>query len=144
MHLIQIPADKVINGESPLETMWPMVAPLLEKAVEHSHGNTTLKETAADLMAKRKQLWVAIDDDKKIISAAVSMLQKFESGLVLATILLLGGEGGNLNDIIDLRSEFEAWAKTEGCSRVDILSRKGWPRKLPDYRLVGYLMSKDI
>lgn len=144
MHLVQIPPDKVINGESPLETMWPMIEPLLQKAVDYSDGKTTLKETASDLMAKRKQLWIVIDEDKKIISAAVSMLQKFESGLVLATIVLLGGEGGDLNDILDLRSEFETWAKTEGCNRVDMFSRKGWAKKLPDYKLVAYIMSKEI
>lgn len=144
MHLVQIPPDAVVNGESPLETMWPLIEPLLQKAVDHSDGKTTLKETAADLRAKRKQLWVVVNEDKKIISAAVSMLQSFESGLVLATIVLLGGESGNLSDILDLRSEFEVWAKTEGCSRVDMFSRKGWPKKLPDYRLVAYVMSKNI
>lgn len=144
MHLIQIPPDAVINGESPMQAMWPMIEPLLQKAVEFSDGKTTLRETAADLMAKRKQLWVVVNEDKKIVSAAVSMLQKFESGLVLATIVLLGGESGNLSDILELRSEFEVWAKTEGCSRVDMFSRKGWPKKLPDYKLVAYVMSKDL
>lgn len=144
MHLVQIPPDAVINGESPLQTMWPMIEPLLQKAVDHSDGKTTLKETAADLMAKRKQLWVVVNEEKRIVSAAVSMLQKFESGLTLATIVLLGGESGNLNDILELRSDFESWAKTEGCNRVDMFSRKGWPKKLPDYRLVAYVMSKDL
>lgn len=144
MHLVQIPPDAVINGESPLQTMWPLIAPLLQRAVDHSEGKTTLKETVGDLMAKRKQLWVIIGDDKKILSAAVSMLQSFESGLVLATIILLGGEGGNLDEILGLRSQFEVWAKTEGCNRVDMYLRKGWARKLPDYRLVAYVMSKEI
>lgn len=144
MHLVNIPSDAVINGESPLQTMWPMIVPYVQKAVDYSEGKTTLKETVADLVAKRKQLWVVIDNDKKIISAAVSMLQKFESGLVLATINLLGGENGSLSEILELRPEFEKWAKTEGCNRVDILARKGWAPKLPDYKLVAYVMSKQI
>jgi len=144
MHLVQVPPDAVINGESPLQTMWPLVAPLVQKAVDYSDGKTTLEETGDDLMAKRKQLWVVVNEERAIVAAAVTSLQKFRSGLFLATIILLGGEGGNLKEILELRSEFEAWAKTEGCNRVDIMTRKGWAPKLPDYKLVAYVMSKEI
>lgn len=124
--------------------MWPVVVPFLQRAVDYSDGTTTLKETVADIAAKRKQLWVIIDDEKQPKAAAVSMLQKFESGLVLATIILLGGESGNLSDILELRSEFEAWAKIEGCNRVKIYLRKGWVRKLPEYKLTAFVMTKDL
>lgn len=144
MHLIQIPPDKVINGESPLETMWPMIAPLLERAVEHSDDTETLQETLNALMAKHKQLWVVVNEEKKITAAAVTMLQKYPTGFVMATISLLGGESGNLKDILDLRSELEAWAKVEGCNRVRFYARKGWAKYLPDYKLAKYVMSKDI
>lgn len=144
MHLVQIPPDAVVNGESPLQTMWPMIAPLVQKAVAYSKGKTTIEETAADLAAKHKQLWVVIDEEKKLVCAAVSTLQKFPSGLVLATINLLGAEVGHLKDILELRAEFESWAKTEGCNRVEIFTRKGWAPKLPDYELVANVMSKDI
>lgn len=144
MHLIQIPPDAVINGESPLKTMWPMIAPLLQKAVDHSEGMTTIEETATELVAKNKQLWVIVEEDKHITAVAVTMLQKFRSGLALASIILLGGESGNLKDILDLRTEFEVWAKTEGCNRVRFYARKGWAKYLPDYKLASYVMSKEI
>jgi hypothetical protein len=144
MHLVQIPPDKVINGESPLETMWPLIVPFLQKAIDHSHDMATIEETWDDLMTKRHQLWVVIDDNKKINTAAVTMLQKYKTGLVQATIAMLGGESGNLKDILELRSELEAWAKTEGCNRIRFFARKGWAKYLPDYKLASYVMSKDI
>lgn len=137
MHLVQIPPDA-------LEPMWPLVVPYLQRAVDYSEGTTTLKETVSDIAAKRKQLWVIIDEEKQPKAAAVSMLQKFESGLILATIVLLGGESGHLFDILELRSEFETWARTEGCNRVKIYLRKGWVKKLPEYKLSAFVMSKDI
>lgn len=144
MHLIQIPPDAVINGESPLQTMWPMIAPLLERAIDHSDDTETLAETYAALIAKQKQLWVVVGDDKKVTGAAVTMLQTFKTGLVMASITLLGGESGNLKDILGFRGELETWAKTEGCNRVRFYARKGWAKYLPDYRLAKYVLSKNI
>lgn len=144
MHLVQIPPDKVINGESPLQTMWPLVAPFLERAIEHSDDTETLEETARSLAAKQKQLWVLIGEDKKITAAAVTLLRRYPTGLAEMTISLLGGEPGHLIGILELRGELESWAKTEGCNRVRIMARKGWAPKLPDYKLAKYVMSKDL
>ena len=124
--------------------MWPLVAPLIQKAVDYSEGTTTLEETAADLPAKHKQLWVVVADDKSIKAAFVSSLQKFRSGIFQANVLLLGGEPGHLKDILSLLPQFEGWAKTEGCSRVRFLLRKGWAKHLPDYDLVAYVVSKEL
>lgn len=143
MHLIQIPPDST-DGQSPLQVMWPMLAPLLQKAVDYSDGATTLEETAQDLVAKRKQLWVVVTDDKAVKAALVSNLQRFSTGIVQASILLLGGEQGHLKDIMKLLPEFEAWAKTEGCNRVRFLLRKGWAKHLPEYDLAAYVMVKSI
>lgn len=144
MHLVQIPPDAVINGESPLKTMWPLIAPLLQRAVDHSHEMTTVEETWNDLLAKRHQLWAAIGEDKQIKAAAVTMLQHYKTGLVQMTIAMLGGEDGSLRDLLDMRAELESWAKTEGCNRVRFFARKGWAKYLPDYKLASYVMSKDI
>jgi hypothetical protein len=144
VHLIQIPPDAGPDGRSPLQTLWPAIAPLLERAVEYSDGMTTLEEQRIAIAEKRHQLWVVATNGKQIIAAAVSTLQKFPSGLVLATITLLGGDNGSIKDLIELRAEFESWAKVEGCNRVRFFARKGWARYLPDYKLAAYVMSKEL
>lgn len=144
MHLVQVPPDAVINGESPLKAMWPLVAPLIQKAVDYSEGVTTLDETASELVAKQKQLWVVVADDKTIKAALVTSLQRFVTGIMQANVILLGGEKGHLKDIIELLPQFESWAKTEGCGRVRFILRKGWAKHLPDYELVAYVMSKNL
>lgn len=144
MHLVQVPPDAVINGESPLQAMWPLVSPLIQKAVDYSEGTTTLEETASDLIVKHKQLWVVVADDKTIKAALVTSLQRFVTGIKQANVILLGGEKGHLKDILELLPQFETWAKAEGCNRVRFTLRKGWAKHLPEYELVAYIMSKDL
>lgn len=144
MHLVQVPPDAVINGESPLKAMWPLIEPLLQKAIAHSDGIETIEGTVRDLMAKNRQLWVVIGEDKSITAVGVTKLQKYDSGIKEAAITLLAGDDGKLNDLLDLRSELESWAKIEGCNRFRVYGRKGWAKRMPDYKLASYVLSKDL
>lgn len=142
MHLIPVPADEDASGASPVKVLWPMVAPLIEKAIEYSDGMVTLPEVVADLLAKRAQCWVVVSDDKKLTAAAISCIRQYESGLKQASIRLIGGE--NLKAWFGLKTKFEEWAKSEGCSEVLFHVRKGWIRELPDYQLTQYVMRKKL
>lgn len=144
MHLILIPAQADANGVSPLDQIWPMAEPFVQKAVEYSDGMTTLAEQYAEMKSGNRQLWAVATNGNQIIAAAVTMLEKFSTGLATASIVLLGGENGSIKDLIDLRVEFELWAKAQGCNRVRFYARKGWAKYLPDYKLVSFVMSKEI
>lgn len=41
-------------------------------------------------------------------------------------------------------AEIEQWAKTIGCTLVHFTGRKGWERKLPDYKPTAIVMEKVI
>jgi hypothetical protein len=146
VHLIQIPATADQSGVSPLEKLWPVVAPLLEKAVELSGGVTTLAEEYQALINLKKQLWAIITEDggaKTISAAGITSLQKFPSGLQVANIEMLGGE--NMKAWFSLKEKFEEWAKKdEGCTKVRLYARKAWARNLPDYKLAAYVMEKPL
>lgn len=145
MHLIQIPATADQSGVSPLKKLWPVIAPLLEKAIELSGGVTTLAETFQALIDLQKQLWVIVVEDgptKTISAAGITSLQKFHSGLQIANIEMLGGE--NMKAWFSLKDTFEEWAKTEGCTEVRLYARKAWAKQLPDYKLAAYVMSKRL
>jgi hypothetical protein len=144
MHLIQIPATADQSGVSPLEKLWPVVAPLLEKAVELSGGVTTLAEEYQALIGLRKQLWVIVVEDgatKTISAAGITSLQKF-SGSQVANIEMLGGD--NMKAWFSLKEKFEEWAKDEGCTEVRLYARKAWAKHLSDYKLTAYVMSKTL
>lgn len=145
MHLIQIPATADQSGTSPLKKLWPVVGPLLERAVELSGGTTTLAETFQALLDLKKQLWVIVTEDggnKNISAAGITSLQSFPSGLQVANIEMLGGE--NMKAWFGLKEKFEDWAKDEGCTEVRLFARKAWARHLSDYKLAAYVMSKRL
>lgn len=145
MHLIQIPATADQSGVSPLKKLWPVIAPLLERAVELSGGVTTLAEEYQALLDLKKQLWVIVTEnggEKTISAAGITSLQKFPSGFKIANIEMLGGE--NMKAWFGLKDTFEEWAKVEGCTEVRLYARKAWARHLSDYKLAAYVMSKKI
>lgn len=145
MHLIQIPATADETGVSPLRKLWPVVAPLLERAVELSGGVTTLEEEFRALEALQKQLWVIVLDDggrREIAAAGITSLQQFSSGLRIANIEMLGGE--NMKAWFSLKDQFEKWATDEGCTKVRLYARKAWARHLGDYKLSAYVMEKVL
>ncbi len=121
-----------------------MIEPLLRKAFEASDDTVTFDGVVRDIMAKNRQLWVAGNEGEDICAVAVTSLQQCESGLKQASITLLGGDYGNLVELLKLRSELEAWAKVEGCTRFRIYGRRGWARRLLDYDLKICVLSKDL
>lgn len=137
MKLAQVPPDLI-------EPLWPMIGPLLQKAVEFSDGTVSFEGAVKDIMLKRQQLWVAGEDGEPIAAVAVTKLQQLESGVRRASITLLGGEDESLGGLLDLRKELEEWAKVEGCNQFRVYGRRGWARKLPDYDLKICVLTKEL
>jgi hypothetical protein len=46
-------------------------------------------------------------------------------------IWLAGGDMAELTT--EMLPQVEAWAKANGCTRMEIVGRKGWKRVLPEY-----------
>ena len=52
--------------------------------------------------------------------------------------------GGDLEEIKRKQPEFEVWAKTLGCSRVEIDGRDGWARALDGYHKARVVLQKEL
>lgn len=135
--LLQVPPEI-------LEKVWPVVGPMLQKAIDYSRGTTTLEDCVRRVAAKEAQLWLVIDTDQgnKVMAAGVTSLQKFPTGVLICNIELFGGE--HMHEWFEQKEEFEKWAKEEGCREVRLFARKGWAKHLKDYRLTHYLMTKEL
>ncbi len=75
---------------------------------------------------------------------AVLAVETYEevSGLKVASIRFATGE--HAHEWVHLIAEIEAWAKANGCGKVEAMARKGWAKRLPDYRMTHVLLEKDI
>ena len=69
---------------------------------------------------------------------AVTQVRELKSGRAL-NIVACAGEYDDR-----LRREAEQWARNVGCQKVYFYGRKGWAKRLPDYRLEQIVMSKEI
>ena len=53
--------------------------------------------------------------------------------------------GGDMTELVDVMlPDVEAWAKENGCARVEIVGRKGWKRALPNYREPYAVLHKEL
>lgn len=64
------------------------------------------------------------------------------SGLRVAAIRFTTGE--HSHEWAHLISEIENWAKSQGCGKIETWARKGWVKRLPEYRMTHVLLEKDI
>lgn len=140
MHLVQCPPDA-------LDKVWPLAGSMIARAVEYTDGATSLDQQRAAILKGDKQLWLVIDNENKeirnkVVAAGITSLQLNADETKTANIELFGGE--NMNDWFDQKDSFEKWAKTEGCHDIRLWARKGWAKRLDDFKLTHYIMRKVI
>jgi len=138
MQLFLVPAEHI-------EHFWPVAAPLLEAAIAYTGGTNSLATEHAEVVAKRKQLWVVGTEEggKPTIKAAgITSLQRNADGTITANIEYFGGE--DMKAWFSLKGDFENWAKDEGCRDLRLWARKGWAKHLPEYRITHYILKKDL
>lgn len=114
-----------VNGE--IVELWPLVAPLLQRALDAAAGELTLDDVGLSIATQRRQLWLTTDS-KRISGAAVTELVKYEQ-LTAVRVVLLGGQ-----DMDDWSPMMEAaikdFGRREGARRLEAVGRKGLERKL--------------
>ena len=135
VEIVLIPTEGV-------ERLWPIAAPLLEKATKRTRkiDLSSLRECALD---GSMQLWLAYDSEEDgVIASMATEIVTYTSGLKSARILLFGGL--HLNRWASMIATVEKWALYEGCSTVEMVGRRGWGRVYPDYLPLEYWYSKEI
>lgn len=121
------PADIVIE----FNRVWPLLAKAVRRA-----GNTHQKEhVLARILDGRAQLWTNRD------AAIVTSIEVYDSGFKEILGWLAGGK---LEAVQELRDRAEAWGKSTGCQRSQIISRPGFERAFPDYRRAAIVLVKDL
>jgi len=52
--------------------------------------------------------------------------------------------GGNMDELVEAEKKIVLWAKSHGCSGMEIIGRKGWERQLKDYNAASTVLIKEI
>jgi hypothetical protein len=88
----------------------------------------------------RALLWLACEGTD-IRVAVVTAQERTEKRLV-CTILACAGSG--MDGWLHLLELIEDYARAEGCAAVRLFGRKGWQRKLAEYRTKLVVMEKTL
>lgn len=109
----------------------PQAVPALDCAFDRSdvHDTATWLQKCRDDLA---QLWN--DGDLWALTEVVET----KAGRAIHIVAMAGTYRQSLVD------EIEAWGRSVGCRRSYFTGRKGWLRKVPDYRLKTVTLEKEI
>lgn len=133
-HLDPIPAERV-------EANWHFAEPWVRSAVEAAALLETVDSYRARCLAQTAQLWLIRDDC--VIGAAITEVYDSPKGLTCA-VPVVAAVG--LDEIAPAFDQIEAWAKAEGCVRMEGCGRLGWVRALQPrgWRPLSVVVEKDI
>lgn len=123
-----------------LGEVFPLVAPLMEKIVERYQGRFSIPGMLEHFARAEWQLWVVWDGSVRAIVG--TELYREVSGLKCCKIqFATGREAAGWTHLL---GQIEAWARDEGCARMDMIARKGWAKHLPEYKMTHIWLEKDL
>ncbi len=124
-------------------TWWPLIAPLVAKAVEHAHGFTTLDEIAKAVACADMQAFAVVDGSG--LRAACITEIKVRPALKTLNVIALGGDGMD-EWLPALLEVLEAFGRHLHCKRLMCVGRRGWVRALQSHGWdeIFTTVSKDI
>jgi|SaaInlStandDraft_5_1057022.scaffolds.fasta_scaffold113375_2 hypothetical protein len=87
-------------------------------------------------------LWVAIDSDTKEIITAMTVEFVLYPRDKVCRVVTIGGS--KMSEWIQHITTLEEWAKSLGCSYMDMYGRRGWLKILTDYNEDCILLRKKL
>jgi hypothetical protein len=123
---------------------WPLVAPMLQKAVDEAAGELALDDVYARMLDQRMQLLIAAEGTK-ILAAFVTEVVNYPKKRSLR-VVLAGGRGarkwrGQLLEVL------RAGAKAIGASTLETFGRGGWVKifqPYPSVKLKYYVLVEEL
>ncbi len=120
-----------------LEKVWTKVAPLLEKALDNTYH---IDDIFDGINKKRFQLFISWN--KGIESAVITEVAVYPQAKILRYVL---AGGTNLDNWLDrIQEKIERFAKLNNCTQLEVAGRRGWLKKLKNFKEKAILLTKEI
>ncbi len=110
----------------------------MQKAMERG-GLGSFAELEKQVFDGSSLLWAAWED--VIHAVCVTQIQETEAGRI-CVIQACGGRGSS--SWLFLLDEIEKYARDSGCICIRLFGRRGWTRKLPDYKARKVILEKEL
>lgn len=120
------------------------VAPLLERACEHSGGRFAPEHVVYGLAEGFFQLWGVVRGHE-LLCCCVTTLHTYPTGLKTVEVMLLGGDPRSFDETIyQFIKTLTAFGAENECDRVEFAGRDGFARRVDGVRTIGRLYEADI
>jgi hypothetical protein len=123
---------------------WPVVGPLLQKAIDEMSGELDLDDVYSRVQSTHMQLLIAVDADR-VLAAFVTEVVNYPKRKALR--LVLGGGSASRRWRVQLRDILHAGARAVGASMLELYGRKGWMKILsvfPKVTVKYYVLMEDV
>ena len=134
--------DPVLQQISPdqIEAAWPMIEDQIKEVCARTGGRWTLDGVAMRFLERKWQLWIVWDGRLRAVLATELHLEM--SGQKTCDVRFC--TGGHSLEWVHLIEHLELWAQAEGCTRLAMIARKGWAKRLPDYHMTHVHLEKAL
>ena len=123
-------------GTDQIDEYWPYVKPFVDLAMRRSTTEITDQVYEA-LKGKSARLWLSVNDGT-IQSVCIVQVSERPKNKICSIWICAGS---NRKEWMQFIETIEAWAKSNGCTRMRHEARMGWARELKKY---GYKTSHVI
>lgn len=123
-----------------LKQLWPVLSPLFMQVLARPGSGWTLQAMVENVIAERWYLWMVWDGAVKALCATELQLREDESKVCR----ILWCVGDDAKAFVPILRPIEQWAKSEGCSGMVAVTRKGWAKHLPDYKMSHVILEKAL
>lgn len=113
---------------------WARCADWIAGALERAGGTHTVEDVREAVECGEMQFWPGER------CALVTELMRYPRLLACNYFLV----GGDMSEIVAMQPSVEAWARSQGCERMQCAGRFGWRRVLKDWDEFCVVMTKEI
>lgn len=125
------------------ESGWPLAAPWVQSSAEASPSSEPPEVLEAMCREGTADLWLLTDHLSNAAGAIITEVVDTPKG---RTCHFLAAAGSFLDDGAASLDTIEQWAKSQGCVRLELTGRLGWPRRLErrGWRECATVIGKDL
>jgi len=119
---------------SSLVKEWARLAPHISEALKYSNKSHDISDVWSAIKKNKAQFFPL--ENSAIVTEIVDYPNQSVCRIWLA--------GGDLEELMEAEKDVCKWAAKLGCTGMEIIGRKGWSRKLTDYKEASIVLVKEI
>lgn len=125
---------------SEIELIWEKILPYIELGIGVDY---TVEQVREMLINAEAQLWMSVVEDNANPIEAVLITQTFIQNESQVCLLFICA-GQLMDHWLEFLEQIEDWAIAVGCDKMEIVGRRGWLKKLPEYKEKATIIEKSL